>query len=844
MKIPQYTSRTSGSTRALVGPSGQGGTPEAFGAGIGRGLGVAAQGVGQLQAFVTQQDTNRRRFADMRKFSAFTTRANDMLTELGRNHDPSTGNFSDIARATYTNLEADFINNEVDPEFKDEFASRTAQIGENIAGRAMAFQIESNDKFFRDGLDSTYNESKVELGQDPTQENFDRQIGKMEEMLASSGLTEAEQQSLSRNYRRGLGAIRYKQEQVQRLAAGDAGAIPAAAALIGTFAGGTEAEQEQLANEGANLAIDSLAGAGGTAEIAQANELWAALPARAQAALTSLASDLGSIPNSVIAAVQSGDLQNIADAVRELGGERRSQEADLVLDPGAQVDDNPRYDDVPYEDRLALLQDAKTQVKAEQTAATAAENAYNSVLINALNTALYDGTAGLTDIETVREMLGAKMKYEDIKQAHDIYDKRNATVDLVQQGQAMRAQQIEFNPTSEDDKKILNAMLGESGVKALQSRDSGYAANSLIPLIRDAQDIPTDAVGTLMGMVRSNDQEDALWALDALAQMQQASPQAYEMRTDAATASAVELWQTRKDFYPADQLLSLINGGLTQADRQQTKMLREEAQGILKDPKLAPTLNVAAVFQTGYFGQNASPSSYPAAASAMQSDFNAIFEDQYSLYGNVQAAANATNKILVKVWGSTQVGANGKVMKFPPEKYYPPVAGNYDWMARQLVNEGIVTEEEGFELLSDAQTEAEVDAFRKGGPAPSYLVVTIKDGLPTVQMQGGPNVDPFGVVVESTPYVPRRQYFDKTPLDQADETAWRAQKAQGNELDLLQREIDAAQQHSLETGIPIPYGASANPEETQAERDAAFAEFMTGDPEKRIGIATGEYRIK
>lgn len=800
MKIPQYRPQTRPTSQPLIGPSGAGATTEAFGGGIARGLGAASQGLAIASGFLAQQEEAKRRTANLRRFSAFQTRVNDTISQLGQSHDPGVGNFSEIARSTFDQMEQQFINEEIDPEFRDEFQVRTGEMKTGLASKTLAFEIESNDKWFRDQLTSELESARISLGQNSTPENFDAQLAKMDEMLAASGLSPAEQEAQARTYRKALGAILYKGEQVNRILSEDetGGAIPAASALIGAFSGGTEEEQLVLAQEGEQIALQSIGNL----------DLWAAMPARARAALTSLASDLGELPPEVVNAVMTGDLEAISESIRELGGDRRVQEADLVLDPGAQVDDDPRYSDVPYEDRLALLEDAKATVLAQETAATKAANAQNEALINALKVGLFDGSAGTMEIEALREM-GVLTKYEDISQAYKIYEDRNEGLGLVAQGQQMLANQQEFNPLDNDHKKILNAMLGDEGVKALHARNGDYAATVLIPLVRQSRDIPTDAIGTLLGMMRSNQQDDALWALDALSQLEQASPRAFTQRVDENTASAVELWRSRKDTYPPDQLLKLVNGGLTTEERQQTTMLRKEAQDLIKDDKLGPKLDIASVFQTGFFGQNATPSSLPYVARALESDFNRLFEDQYTLYGDVNKAKEEATKLLQHSWGATQVGVNGKVMKFPPEKYYPPVAGNYDWMERQLRAEGVIAEDEGFELIGDPQTEAEVDEFRRGGPPVSYLVVRIKDGQPALVMDGGANVDAFGNVVEFTPITPRRQFFDITPIEQADEELWRADRAaQFTQADLT-RALGLAESHSLETGIPIPEDSEA-----------------------------------
>jgi GH24 family phage-related lysozyme (muramidase) len=65
-------------------------------------------------------------------------------------------------------------------------------------------------------------------------------------------------------------------------------------------------------------------------------ENWTALPAPAQAALASVAYNYGSLPSSVVAAVKTGDVNAIADAVQSLKDSpgRRAQEAAVIRGNG------------------------------------------------------------------------------------------------------------------------------------------------------------------------------------------------------------------------------------------------------------------------------------------------------------------------------------------------------------------------------------------------------------------------------------------------------------------------------------------------------------------------------
>lgn len=804
MRVPTYTRQTQPGSQRLVGPSGQGGTPEAFGAGVGRGVQVLAQGIGQLAAVVTQQDEQVRRFGALRKFSDFQQQTNNMLTEMSRAHDPTTGNFQDLAMSEYSKREQEFIS-QIDPEFQDEFVVRLGDLKTGLSSQALKFQIENNDAFFRQGLSDALNESKVALDQYNTPEEFDAQLVRMQTMLEASGLTPAEQQAELHRYQMELGKILYKGQQLDKLYNNDesASAIDTATEIIGAFNAATPEEEELLAKQGEQIAANAIGSL----------DLWARLPARARAALISLASDQGELPQAVVEAVQSGDLENISEAIRSLGGERRTQEADLVLNPGATIDDNPRFARVTYEDRLAIRADVQRAYDAQVTEATKAAKAANDSLVNDLMVGLFDGTKGQIDIDDAREA-GVLTDITDIEKAYKLLDAKDSLTKMVSEGLAMLAAGQEFNPSNDDHRKILNAMVGEQGLKALYDKDSDYVRDQLIPIVDKGKDIPTDVVGTLRAMIRSNDYSEMTWALDTLAQLQQASPRAFGDRVDADTESAVQLWQTRKDFYTPEEVSRLVNGGKTQAERQQTEYLREEATKILRGPK-APVVKTELYkqFNTGGVFATGAPTP-PGIQAQLEMDYDELFKDQYALYGDVEAASQAAIKLLSRNWGVTSVGGGdtmselggmldnswgvigagnkGRLMKFPPELAgYRPYSGSFDWMEKQLREEGILSPDADFQLVADETTASEVDAFKRGnGPPPSYLIIEMKDGV-YKEVRGADGL-------------PIRQFFDPAEEIMAEDAAWREEQNMVTMQDLTLRELRQAEGHSLETAIPIP----------------------------------------
>jgi hypothetical protein len=119
----------------------------------------------------------------------------------------------------------------------------------------------------------------------------------------------------------------------------------------------------------------------------------------------------------------------------------------------------------------------------------------------------------------------------------------------------------------------------------------------------------------------------------------------------------------------------------------------------------------------------------------MRADWEALMTENFAKTGSWEASVAATKKQLDRMWGVTQVGGTRVLTKYPPEKYYPSVAGSYEWMQRQLRGELALGDNEKVQLYADDITQAEI----KNGKPASYQVAIQKDGVWTVLQKGGRN---------------------------------------------------------------------------------------------------------
>jgi hypothetical protein len=837
----QLQARTNPTTASIAGPQAQ--TSTDYGAGVGRALDSVGAEVGNIGQVLQQRQDAATQVQAMRDLATFEQTS--AATQMQLQHDAPVNikNFPDQALQTFKNQEAAFLNGigKTAPQLQGQFAERTAQLGTSVYTNSLGFQYKQQDEFFKGAAEDQYNQSKDILGANPTQEALAQEKARIASVLGSSALDAPTQASLTRTYSTGLEAIVYKGQVLQdyrnQAAAGPGGMVRSGTAeLISAFDPAAKADPNGTAAKVAQLQQTVSASQVGP-------DVWARLPDRAQSALLSVAdSNGGQLPDTVLSSIKSGNLQNVANAVQDIGTQRSATEASILRGDSntleARLDRDPAFANLPYEDRLTLRHDAETQATAEQVAAQKAQDEADANLRNSLQVNLMNGTAGQTDIDHLIST-GVISKAADITAATSALKTYETTTQYERLAHAKLSTGALMDPSSETDKKALNAYVGAAGIAAINDKDGNYAANVIIPLVRRSGDIPTMVAGQLTSMIRSTDPSKANFALDMMSQLQQADQKAFSQRFSKDTESAVNLFTQGKSYYTSDELLSLVQGGKTPEDRANIANLRVEAQNILKG-NAVPAIGLAKLPKGesqqytntftnslqggGWFGGSAELPVDVNTKNALTSDFQALFVDEYPKYRNPDEAAAAATKLMERDWGISNITGSPSVMKYPPEKTgYAPLAGSYSWITDQIRSDLKLPADTNFQLVGDTQTQTEFGKYRVNpGDAPSsdyylrqdadkppsYLVVT-KDASGVSRLQSDANGQP------------QRVYFQQTQaMKDADLKAYQLKHlvTMGAQDD---QTYSMALEHSLDTGIPLPVDYVTQHAESIAKRTAA-----------------------
>lgn len=745
------------------------------------GMQALAQGLGTLAATLQQREEKTNRFGALTEFSKFETEIAQHLEEQKRGARADGKGFAASVEQQYDKFAEQFLATRVPPELREEFTFRAAQLKQGVVGKALDYEYQAGDQFFRQGVKDIYEKARnsldPRLGGDPTQ--LDVWKGRLAEAIGVTDLVEAEKNELMRNTTMGLEAVAYRAAVASDAAS--YGGSADAANMIKQFEGWSDkAYSDKRASTGEHDAwrigygTDTITRADGTVvrvkpgdkisrEDAERDlrrripefqrvaagqvgaDVWNKLPGNVQAALTSVAYNYGNLPKTVVAAVATGDVNQIAGAVEGLSAnkERRRKEAAVIrgeATPPSPLDSDPRFANVPYETRISLREDAMRDVAAEQTAEAKQRKAMYESNLNTLLTDIHDGNAGQTEIDRFRES-NPGMDYGDLTKLDTALKNYSEGVGLAAATMAQINAGYPLDPTDTNTKKGLNALVGKDGLKALSEGNQTYVSDGLLPLVERGGVIPSDVVGLLTGMVRSNNQQQALFALDTLSQLADADPRAWDSQVPESLQDDVEYWRARKDLVPNDELMKQLNPGVSMEERQARQQLRKDAMNILSKVDTGtklPTINgLVSKFVDDntkfWFSSNASLGSIPYAAAAINREYQTLFVDAYERYGNVDEAQRVTEEKLAKRWKVTEVGQK-TLMRNPPEDPatgYRHYNGSFQWLNDQIRVEYKLGASDSFQLISDDTTENEVKLRQAGQldrPA-SYKVASYRDGV-------------------------------------------------------------------------------------------------------------------
>ena len=395
------------------------------------------------------------------------------------------------------------------------------------------------------------------------------------------------------------------------------------------------------------------------------------------------------------------------------------------------IDEDPRYQNVPYEDRIAIQADMDTFVTKMLEDEAKQRAAAKTSLVNDLYISLSQGAGQLAMDDAIAN--GILDDFDARKKAQGIIDDYNKVTYDTNEARRKYNSSERFLLGNEQDQKRANLLFGAEGTEALNNKDVSYLKNNLGPMFTRTGIIARDAIDSLTNGSRSSDGAMMRFANEALNFLQDTNPAAFAAQIPEEVIKRMDRWEALSRIYPEKELLEIMREAPTQEQRNERIALAAQAEKDMvnvNSPGMAfrnfdTVLNL---FDTAWFGSPSAPA-VPWVKRSMEEDWQiALTEGYITSGGNWEVAAQLAAKTVSRVWSTSTVGGTETVMRNAPEKAYPHIAP--EKLTKQLFGELGIPPDMPTQLIADDLTETEINQQRegKGKRPPTYLVAVQRNG--------------------------------------------------------------------------------------------------------------------
>lgn len=351
--------------------------------------------------------------------------------------------------------------------------------------------------------------------------------------------------------------------------------------------------------------------------------------------------------------------------------------------------------------------------------------------------------------------------------------------------------------------------------KSMQVRDS--QSRLVSEIYGGSQQMFTKAeVGAIAGMLQSTDpdrQAVALSQVDYLANAK--GPEAVRSTFNEDTFKRLQDWQSKVRYLAPDEARKWLEQRSDPQWQERVRPLVTKGEG---EARKVGINDIIDGFDDAWRSDPAAPID-EATQRALQNDFVTLYGEKFAVSQDNDDAKKQALEALKLSWGKSSVfGGGGRVMLYPPEKYYPSVAGGHDYIRSEI--EGLASSRSvpasNLGLVSDAKTEAAA----KRGQRPGYLVTYIdpKTGLEEMM------TDEAGR--------PLRHFFDADKAQEKAFAAGEAKRRTANDPWMVLSDGTAI-------GPLYPFGANKADLDQRAKRIPEILKQQKRDGKKIVDELTG-----
>ncbi len=701
-----------------------------FGGQIGEGLQALSQGVADMSGAMEnaellrlQEQRQLRDFTLAADYTQFVADSETGLAEAGQNME---GGAWEFQKNFMLNNDASFEQWATDRGLSEteqaEWRAKHADVRRGLSSRALTAEFTERNRFYETSIRTSVDALRTRVGQDPA--NYEAAVAESDALIERAGVSPAAKGALRLAARQDL-ASALAMTLIERNAAegrralggvapgggeyvGPTGAAKAdfdyfrteglsdvaAAAALGVLSwesgGGLDGINPAGRNPGdGNDGSDSIGAGQWNAERADALKAFAAERGkpwqdksvqlefffhelrtsepeayrRLQAATTiEEAVEAMSYYERPQGWTNGGDPEDVihweqrVERAKHFAGQRADAEG------GEASPSDPRLADLPYEERVRLLGVADQRINQQRQTEQQQQRQTYLDRLNTLRLQVIDGTAGDEQIAAARATW--LNDAADIQNLNNMVQQRRQETAAVDLYDSLASTGGTFDPYNNDHKAAADAAF---------ARDP--SASNLQAIVDRTGFVPPAAAAFVRGGLLSKDPERVKTVAALAAEVITRSPNAFTAFEGGAAinASAVEFLRLSELGYSSDAAASEVMRMNDPQEAERRRVAAPQVNAFKEQLRRSTNFNVS----TADFGGRALDERQTAAVNA---DYSAIALEHFEQYANPEAARAFARRQVAALWGE---GANGTIVKYPPEKIYPPVNGSHDYLYRQ-----------------------------------------------------------------------------------------------------------------------------------------------------------------
>lgn len=236
-----------------------------------------------------------------------------------------------------------------------------------------------------------------------------------------------------------------------------------------------------------------------------------------------------------------------------------------------------------------------------------------------------------------------------------------------------------WQPNSEG-KKAADLIVDKAGIVDGVFKGDEMMTNRALAMVKLSNLVPPSIENVVKTMIDSQDSATVEMGYDMLDRMYQINPDIVHRDMNKATVNRLMNYRGLQGLLPRDEVLSSVRSS---GDAIKDSIRKDREKIIDKELRDLSLDDVVGALSNDNWILNEAPSQNTETQSRMMLEYKNVLRERYLQTGNAEMAQQDAIDITRANWKPSAAN-NGRLMKDPPEKYYPRVDGSWDWMEDQI----------------------------------------------------------------------------------------------------------------------------------------------------------------